>query len=192
MSSSGSAESATSARGAAGEKVAGAEAGQVGETDVASAPEVMRSVVFDVDRAEEALVLRAFGQSVKELCGAAGLTQRQLESRCYLREERVSLIERGLREPTLRMLLLLAEGLGVSMDALTGRLPVPNREAGRGEILALIAKDHPISSKALVDASGLSSIYVRRIIRYLEAFELIDSGRDGWFPGPRRATLGKR
>lgn len=57
---------------------------------------------------------RAFGAALKEQRLKRKMTQRQLAERSELDETYVSLLERGKRQPSLKALLALAEGLGVS------------------------------------------------------------------------------
>jgi transcriptional regulator with XRE-family HTH domain len=56
--------------------------------------------------------------NLRRLREAAGLTQDQIADACGLRQSTVSAFERGRHVPSLRMCLLLAEALGVSLGDL--------------------------------------------------------------------------
>lgn len=58
---------------------------------------------------------RAFGDRIRELRAAAGLTQEDLSERCGLFRTYMSRIETGKANPTLTMIHALAESLGVSV-----------------------------------------------------------------------------
>jgi transcriptional regulator with XRE-family HTH domain len=74
-------------------------------------------VAVAIDRTERDGVLLAFGQNVKARRVAAGLSK--LASRCFLRRDHVSAFERGVSAPSLIVLRVLADALGVSMGELT-------------------------------------------------------------------------
>lgn len=57
--------------------------------------------------------LRAFGDRVRELRKAKGLSQEELGERAELHRNFVGMLERGERNPTLVTLFRLADGLGV-------------------------------------------------------------------------------
>ena len=61
---------------------------------------------------------RAFGDRIRELRAAAGLTQEDLSERCGLFRTYMSRIETGKANPTLTMIHALAESLGVDVTAL--------------------------------------------------------------------------
>ncbi|MBG6244570.1 transcriptional regulator [Candidatus Symbiopectobacterium sp. 'North America'] len=61
---------------------------------------------------------RLFGQRIKTLRVQAGLTQMALASRCNLDRTYLSGIERGVRNPTLEIISIIAAGLGTSLAAL--------------------------------------------------------------------------
>ncbi|QZN97900.1 helix-turn-helix domain-containing protein [Symbiopectobacterium purcellii] len=63
-------------------------------------------------------VTRRFGQRIKTLRVEAGLTQMALASRCNLDRTYLSGIERGVRNPTLEIISIIAAGLGTSLAAL--------------------------------------------------------------------------
>ena len=56
---------------------------------------------------------RAFGQALRAIRRAKGITQEQLAERAELDSAYPSLLERGLRTPTLVVILKLAEGLDI-------------------------------------------------------------------------------
>lgn len=55
-----------------------------------------------------------FGEILKELRNRKNLSQEELATDCGLDRTYISLLERGLRQPTLGTLFKLAEVLGVS------------------------------------------------------------------------------
>ena len=57
--------------------------------------------------------LRAFGQRVRELREGRGWTQEQLAAKCGRHWTYIGGIERGERNPTLRVIVDLAQALGV-------------------------------------------------------------------------------
>lgn len=72
---------------------------------------------------------RAFGERVRELRLASGLTQDDLAERCGLFRTYLSRIETGRANPTLTMIHALASSLGVPVVALFGApaAPVPTK-----------------------------------------------------------------
>jgi transcriptional regulator with XRE-family HTH domain len=54
-----------------------------------------------------------FGENVRTLRRAAGLSQQGLGSACRLHRTEISLLERGAREPRLGTVVRLARALGV-------------------------------------------------------------------------------
>lgn len=70
---------------------------------------------------------QAFGQRVRELRLAAGMTQEDLAERCGLFRTYMSRIETGQANPTLTMIHALADSLDVPVDALFTQAPVPIR-----------------------------------------------------------------
>lgn len=61
---------------------------------------------------------KAFGAALKEQRLKRKMTQRQLAERSDLDETYVSLLERGLRQPSLKVFIKLGEGLGVTAESL--------------------------------------------------------------------------
>lgn len=59
-----------------------------------------------------------FGGVLRELRSQVGLTQEQLGFECNLDRTFISLLERGLRQPTLSTLFVLAEKLKVAPSSL--------------------------------------------------------------------------
>jgi len=57
---------------------------------------------------------KQFGKVLRELRNRAGLSQEQLGLECNLDRTFISLLERGLRQPTLTTLFVLARKLNVS------------------------------------------------------------------------------
>lgn len=62
--------------------------------------------------------LESFGRAVRERRQELGLSQERLGYRCGLDRTYVSGIERGVRNPTLKVIWALAEGLDVEVSAL--------------------------------------------------------------------------
>jgi transcriptional regulator with XRE-family HTH domain len=73
---------------------------------------------------------RAFGDRIRELRLAAGLTQEDLADRCGLFRTYMSRIETGKANPTLTMIHALADSLAVPVAGLFG---VPFTPASRGK-----------------------------------------------------------
>ena len=63
----------------------------------------------------------AIGKRVRYARVSAGLTQAGLAEAAAISDETVSRIERGAYEPAISTAVALADALGVSLDALTGR-----------------------------------------------------------------------
>lgn len=55
---------------------------------------------------------RKFGQIVRRRRERLALSQEELADRCGLHRTYISLLERGIKSPSLRVILLLAQGLG--------------------------------------------------------------------------------
>jgi transcriptional regulator with XRE-family HTH domain len=68
-----------------------------------------------------------FGAVLRELRIAAGLTQEGLAAQCDLDRTYVSLLERGLRQPTLTTIFTLAAQLGTKPSAIIGRVENPRQ-----------------------------------------------------------------
>ena len=75
----------------------------------------------------------AFGQVVRELRLVAGVSQEDLAHRSSLERAHVGRIERGENQPTLWVILKLAEGLGVTpgvlLDQTVGKMLSSDRAA---------------------------------------------------------------
>ncbi|MFZ1418425.1 MAG: helix-turn-helix transcriptional regulator [Burkholderiaceae bacterium] len=78
-------------------------------------------------------ILSIFGNSLREIRKTRGLSQEDLAFRCGLDRTYISGLERGKRNPTLKILWIIANHLNISIDEL---LP-PMTEAN-----TLNAKDH--------------------------------------------------
>lgn len=59
-----------------------------------------------------------FGQRVKALRLQAGLSQEAFADKCGLDRTYISGIERGVRNPTLEVIGVIADGLGIELDIL--------------------------------------------------------------------------
>lgn len=63
-------------------------------------------------------IKKAFGVVLKKERERIGITQIDLAGRCDIDKETISLYERGLRQPTLKTLLKLADALNVEAEYL--------------------------------------------------------------------------
>lgn len=59
-----------------------------------------------------------FGQRVRQLRTELGLSQEAFADKCGLDRTYISGIERGVRNPTLEVIAVIADGLGKSLEAL--------------------------------------------------------------------------
>jgi transcriptional regulator with XRE-family HTH domain len=77
--------------------------------------------------AERARLLEGFGANVRRLRSTMNeaLSQEALSFRTALHRTEIGKIEQGLVEPRLTTLLILADGLGVTLDKLVADLCVP-------------------------------------------------------------------
>ncbi|AXG12144.1 helix-turn-helix domain-containing protein [Intrasporangium calvum] len=71
---------------------------------------------------EDHTALQAFGQRVRSVRGASGLSQESMAHRCGLHRTYYSAIERGERNVSLLNLLKLARGLSVDPGQLVAGL----------------------------------------------------------------------
>jgi len=83
---------------------------------------------------------RAFGDRVRALRTAAGLTQEELAEHCGLFRTYLSRIETGVANPTLTMIYALAASLGVTVIDMFPNPPVPSprsaaKRAARGRVI---------------------------------------------------------
>jgi len=62
--------------------------------------------------------LTSFGQNVRKIRGARGLTQKRVATKAQLDPTYISGIERGVRNPSLRSIARLAKALRVSVSTL--------------------------------------------------------------------------
>jgi len=74
---------------------------------------------------------RAFGQRVRELRLAAGMTQEDLAERCGLFRTYLSRIETGRANPTLTMIHALATSLGVTVPVFFDATAEPTKPNAR-------------------------------------------------------------
>jgi transcriptional regulator with XRE-family HTH domain len=138
----------------------------------------------DIDQPEVQAFRAAFGRNLRSLRRAARLTQAQLQARCFLHYDRISVMESGGATPSLELLMLLRDGLGVSVEDLTCGLLAPARAAGRAQMLALLALQ-PSNTPMLSKSSGLSTAYVLDLLVYLAAYGEIDNAGGRWQRGVR-------
>lgn len=72
---------------------------------------------------------KSFGVALREIRTAKGLSQEGLAHEAGVDRSYVSLLERGIKSPTLRMVFKLAAILGVSAAELVARTEAAMREA---------------------------------------------------------------
>lgn len=72
----------------------------------------------------------AFGDLLKELREARGLSQSQLALESELDQTFISLLERGQRQPSLATLFALCDALEIDPDAAVRRLMTARRKPG--------------------------------------------------------------
>ncbi len=80
---------------------------------------------MDRYKAELTRYLQGFGENVRRLRVANGISQEALAFRIRLHRTEVGKIEQGLVEPRLTTLAILADGLGVSVADFMSDLEVP-------------------------------------------------------------------
>ena len=68
------------------------------------------------------LLINALGIELKVRRQELGLTQEDLAGRCELDRPYLSLLEVGRKQPTISVLLLLADGLELSLSSLMSRV----------------------------------------------------------------------
>ncbi|WP_066837191.1 helix-turn-helix domain-containing protein [Rufibacter ruber] len=75
---------------------------------------------------------RTFGEVMRELRKGKGLSQEELAFRCGLDRTYISLLERGLRVPTIVTLFKVSEALGIRPEEFVARMNVSyqNGESG--------------------------------------------------------------
>jgi transcriptional regulator with XRE-family HTH domain len=71
------------------------------------------------------MLTRAFGETLRDLRLAAGLTPARPAGKSRISSSALRKTELGHGEPSLSMILILCDGLGIKPDALIGGLPVP-------------------------------------------------------------------
>ena len=138
---------------------------------IAIAEQKTRLLAFGVDAPERDAVLLEFGQKLRSLRLAAGLSQDQLAAASFLRPTDISSLELGKRAPSLLVLLTLAEAVKSTVAELMADLPPIRRRAGRERVLSRIPSTaRGVSGYVLRCAPlGLPHWYVMQIIRCLEA-----------------------
>jgi transcriptional regulator with XRE-family HTH domain len=88
-------------------------------------PPAAPKVVADAYKAERARLLLAFGEKLRTERERRNLSQEALAEIANVHRTQIGALEQGLRDPHLTMLLILADGLGVSPGALLEGLFVP-------------------------------------------------------------------
>jgi transcriptional regulator with XRE-family HTH domain len=83
------------------------------------------------DIAERDESLRVFGHNLKHRRVAAGLTQGTLSERCFLACQQISRLECGKLAPSLLVLLLLSDALGLPLGEMVEGVGAPTRQSSR-------------------------------------------------------------
>jgi DNA-binding CsgD family transcriptional regulator/transcriptional regulator with XRE-family HTH domain len=139
-------------------------------------------VSFGPDKLERDRMLSAFGERLRSLREAAGVSQQMLAERCFLRHDQVFMLERGKSVPDLSVLLILAEILGVTAGELVDGLAAPSRRGSREQMLALVARGPGVNTETLTSQLGYPGWYVTRVGRYLRSFGEVAWEPPGWWP----------
>jgi transcriptional regulator with XRE-family HTH domain len=138
-----------------------------------------RKIIFGPDQYEASEALRAFGRNLTLLRAEASLSQQKLADRCFMRHDQISSFEIGKRVPNLLALLLLAHGLGVSIDSLTEGLMAPARRASVAQLLELLARRPGISTDVAAESLQLPSWYVEELVLHLQSVGAVVRERNG-------------
>jgi transcriptional regulator with XRE-family HTH domain len=88
-----------------------------------------------------------FGERLRAVRKAAGLSQAKLARRCGMDTIRISQIERGCKDPRLQTLLKLADGLGCKLDDFR---PAAGQVEATAEALAREETTEPVREPAPV------------------------------------------
>jgi transcriptional regulator with XRE-family HTH domain len=127
---------------------------------------------------------RAFGENLRRHRDAAKMSQRELAARAYTKFDRISQLERGVREPNLHTIVELADVLGVQPAALVEDLPVPRREASASEIVAAVIADPGIQIDALAAKLSVNPSYVWLMSSRLTLEQRVTRRERQLWPGP--------
>ena len=79
---------------------------------------------------QERELAKAFGQVLRTAREKRGLSQEQLALDCEIDRTYVSLLERGLRQPTITVVFRLAQSLGLRPSALIAQIERVAKTAG--------------------------------------------------------------
>jgi transcriptional regulator with XRE-family HTH domain len=140
-------------------------------------------VALSLDRLERDAVLIGFGENLKCLRATVELSQADVAARSFLRSSHISALERGIRAPTLPVLLMLASALGTSVRELTANLTAPTRAKGRQQVLSEIERHHGATVHVLAASLELPMAYLTEMLRYLHS--------SGEISGPGEWTLAR-
>lgn len=69
-----------------------------------------------------------FGQSVRDMREALGISQEELAARCGLHRTYVAGVERGIRNPSLKSIAKIAQGLGTAISSIFKHMEVSSRK----------------------------------------------------------------
>jgi transcriptional regulator with XRE-family HTH domain len=106
--------------------------------------------------------MRALGDFIRSQRKLANLSLRQFAEMTSLSNPYLSQIERGLHEPSLRVLLLISEGLNVSVETLLTQagLAGPARPEPAGGVAAMSAEVGILADEGLDDGQKTALIAV--------------------------------
>ncbi len=80
---------------------------------------------------ERMMLMRLFGEKLRQLRLARGVTPGRMARKCRVSPETIRNVETGRSEPSLSLILILCDGLGVSPDTLIGGLPIPQERRSK-------------------------------------------------------------
>jgi transcriptional regulator with XRE-family HTH domain len=74
--------------------------------------------------------LKRFGETVRAVRESLGISQEELAARCKLHRTYVAGVERGIRNPSLKSIKKVAEGLGLTLAALFDNVGTKSSKRG--------------------------------------------------------------
>ncbi len=74
------------------------------------------------------MIVEVFGKVLRELREANNISQEKLAEYCDLDRTYISLLERGLRQPTISTIFKLAKALNVSPSEMVGKVELQVKE----------------------------------------------------------------
>ncbi len=119
------------------------------------------------DLREQAAALRAFGENLRGLRTARGLTQQQLAARGWCGDAFVSALERDAAKPTLFRLLDLAEVLDAPVSSLLTNVRAPRSAESAERLIARARRHGGVTYNELARALDVRTSYVNLPTRRL-------------------------